>query len=314
MTRLVPELQSGALANAMRNKRLDKERGERESGAAKWALCPHCKKLMPAFRSSCARRTCPGFSPLCAGDTRQRLFRALEAFGGDVTMVTVTAPGQSLLPWDRALCRALGEHLCSGDLGCQSKGSAEWNESAPKRWRELHDVCRSHTRRNAGEAPELLARVWEYQKRGVLHLHLLLAFDPWQRPAVLEYVDRLSANAPGQGFGFVDRKRKVLPALDAAAYLTSYLVSGKGKLTLTETVKRRDVPPMVVYVSRKYTQQTGVTMRTLRLKRYLWWKVGPDGLRIAEHLSIPLKSLAAYVDMGLWCPDLINSLMGVSTQ
>jgi hypothetical protein len=80
------------------------------------------------------------------------------------------------------------------------------------------------------------------------------------------------------GFGFVDRGRKrrgegrcleVIPAQRASRYVAKYLspLDGDGKPTLSETVTRPDVPPLVAYVSRSLTGETGMTMRYLRWRR-----------------------------------------------
>jgi hypothetical protein len=65
-----------------------------------------------------------------------------------------------------------------------------------------------------------------------------------------------------------------MPAQHAAAYLSSYFVKGpQGKTALWESVRSPAMPRSIVYVSTKLTMQTGCTMRTLRLKRalyYLW--------------------------------------------
>jgi hypothetical protein len=59
---------------------------------------------------------------------------------------------------------------------------------------------------------------------------------------------------------------KYLSPLDAA-----------GKPTLSETVTRPDVPPLVAYVSRTLTAETGVTMRYLRWRRRAWvLRLDPD--------------------------------------
>lgn len=91
------------------------------------------------------------------------------------------------------------------------------------------------------------------------------------------YLARLAELAPQYGFGFVHhspRHVKPQPAQNAAAYLSSYFVKGKrGKETLWESARSTAMPRSVVHVSVKLTQQTGCTMRTLRLKRaihYVW--------------------------------------------
>jgi hypothetical protein len=88
-------------------------------------------------------------------------------------------------------------------------------------------------------------------------------------------VTALRELAPAKGFGFVDGwhkvGRKLWPGEQAGAYLSSYFVRGHGrKASITENVLAGDLPKLVVFVGRVLTQQTGCTMRTLRLARGLW--------------------------------------------
>jgi hypothetical protein len=94
------------------------------------------------------------------------------------------------------------------------------------------------------------------------------------------YVGALRELAPRKGFGFVDGwhkiGRKFWAGEQAAGYLSSYFVKGFGrKESITETVKERDLPRLVVFISRDLTQQTCVTMRNLRISRQVWaWLTG----------------------------------------
>ena len=89
--------------------------------------------------------------------------------------------------------------------------------------------------------------------------------------------------APAYGFGFVDvhpiNRGKPRPAREAAAYLSGYFFSGKGKkAAITETVRSRVVPRVVAYVSRKLTALTFCTMRNMRRALRLFvWRCGRGG-------------------------------------
>lgn len=81
--------------------------------------------------------------------------------------------------------------------------------------------------------------------------------------------------APRYGFGFVDGwhkvGRKFWPGVQAAAYLSSYFVGGRGpKAAITDNVLAGDLPRLVVFVGRDLTRQTACTMRNLRGARRLW--------------------------------------------
>jgi hypothetical protein len=115
-------------------------------------------------------------------------------------------------------------------------------------------------------------RAVEQQRRGVLHWHLVVGYStPGERAAADRYVAELVDRAPRHCFGFVDRKLDVKEPTAAAAYLSSYFVTGKGgKLTLTESVRADVLPPSIFYVAPALSRRSGLTMRSLRLRRYLW--------------------------------------------
>ena len=181
-----------------------------------------------------------------AGDQRQKLFRNLEAFGGDVLVGAVTAPGADVLGWDEENCLALGTHKHSGLLGCRvrERSADPWNRSAPDHWRRLHRRAYQESVREFGPGSvALVARVWEMQTRGVLHVHPVLGYaTARQKAGARAYLARLAQLAPGYGFGFVHHKRR-LAAQNAAAYLSSYFVKGRhGKTALWESVRSPAMP------------------------------------------------------------------------
>lgn len=237
----------------------------------------------------CRSRRCPGYSHIWAGDQRQKLFRNLEAFEGDVLISAVTAPGSDLLPWNASVCSALGEHKHSGTLGCRvdSAAAAAWNREAPEKWRRLHRRTYQETVARVGPGSVvLLARVWELQARGMLHAHPVLGYGTATQMAGARcYLSRLAELAPSYGFGFVEKRIKRMPAENAAAYLSSYFVKGRrGKMALWESVMSSAMPRSIIHVSTKLTMRTGCTMRVLRLKRalYVLWRA-----------SLPLEEVRA---------------------
>jgi hypothetical protein len=229
----------------------------------------------------CRRRTCSGYSALWAGDQRRKMFENLAAGPETVLMVTVTPPGRDRLPWDESACRPLGEHTHSGRLGCKvdRDSAATWNAAAPARWRRLHRRASERTRLQFAGALWMLARVWEMQFRGVLHVHVIVPFGtPREKAAARLYVQELGRCARRYDFGFVDRKMEVMSRRAAAAYLSSYFVTGKRKLTLQESVTHAHMPRSIVHVSTRLTMRTGCTMRRLRLHRFIWTRWGTSPL------------------------------------
>jgi hypothetical protein len=195
---------------------------------------------------------------LWAGDTRVRVLSNTESYGGSVSLITVTAPGRDVLPGPEAMHR--------------------WNSTAPGRWRKLNRAASQETLRRCGRRPSLLVWTWEYQRRGALHKHLVVGVETAAELAAAHvYVQALHRLASEYGFGFVDRGRRtggrrcleVIPARRAGRYVAKYLspLDSNGKPTMSETVTRPDVPPLVVYVARSLTSKTGMTMRYLRWRR-----------------------------------------------
>jgi hypothetical protein len=214
----------------------------------------------------CNSRRCPSCGVLWAGDTRKRLLANVTAYGGPVVLVTATAPGADVLPW--------------GDDGrCEERAVWRWNCTAAARWREMHRLAAQAARRKHGKL-SLITWTWEYQRRGALHKHLVLGVATAAELAGAHtYVAELDRLRKGFSFGYVDRGRKapgqhgrraleVIQAGTAARYVAKYLAPLKaGKMTLSETVTRPDVPALVVYVGRAMTARTGITMRYLRRVR-----------------------------------------------
>lgn len=193
-------------------------------------------------------------------------------------MFSVTAPGSDLYPFDtRFCCHSPGEK-CSGRRGCRVDPvvAEAFNRIAGKWWSELHRAAKTRADRRTGRKGKLLARVWEKQARGLAHLHGVLSVET---PADVEwakaYLTSLREMAPRYGFGFVDGWEKVgrryWPGVQAAAYLSSYFVGGRGrKAAITETVLAGDLPRLVVFIGRDLSCRSGCTMRSLRGARRLW--------------------------------------------
>jgi hypothetical protein len=143
----------------------------------------------------------------------------------------------------------------------------------------LHRRAHEASRRQFAGVQWMLARVWEMQHRGVLHVHVLLPFETvQQKGAARAYVDELATKAQSYGFGFVDRKVQLMTRKAAAAYLSSYFVTGTGKLTLWESVRNEQMPRSIVHLSTRLTMRTGCTMRRLRLHRFVFVRWGASPL------------------------------------
>jgi hypothetical protein len=240
--------------------------------------CRSCGRRLFGWSDVCKSRKCPEYSRVWAGDQRRKLFANLTEYGAPILMSAVTAPGSDVLAWDESVCAALGPHRHSGLLGCRvdRRVADDWNRDAADRWRRLHRRAYQETVKRCGRGSvRLLARVWELQGRGMLHVHPVVGYgSAIEMAGARAYLDRLAELAPHYGFGFVHHKRdqvKPQAAEGAAAYLSSYFVRGSGgKVAIWESVTSGAMPRSIVYVSAELTQCTRCTMRNLRLRRALF--------------------------------------------
>ena len=167
---------------------------------------------------------------------------------------------------------------CSGRVGCRvsRRDEADFNAGAGAAWSQLHRRAKIRADRATGHRGRLVARVWEKQRRGLAHLHGVIAVTtPDELAWAREYVNALRELASAWGFGFVDGweklTRKFWPGDQTGAYLSSYFVAGRGrKASITKNVQDPNLPKVLVLVGTHLTQQTGVTMRSLRHARRLW--------------------------------------------
>ena len=202
-------------------------------------------------------------------------------------MLSLTAPGvEAGLVWDREQCTHAPTVKCSGTLGCRVvAGAADlWNEDSKRQWTRLNRVCKKRAdsaiaRLGADEKFGLLIYEWEFQKRGVWHLHFVVGMETGvERAWAFEYVKAMRHVGARYGFGFVDEKplHSPQPAEKAARYVSKYLAKWRddGELEVSETVLSAG-RSLLTYVSLKLTAKSGCTMRSLRNARLVWaWREG----------------------------------------
>lgn len=195
----------------------------------------------------------------------------LEAYGGPVLMIAITPPGTDRLPW-----ACTKEHDHEGPKGCKVDGEAadEWSYAARANWKHLREAARKATMAAVGLKPTLIERVWEPQKRGIPHLHIVLGMaTEAEKIAAHRFVDELEARTGEYDFGFVQQKREVMGAAEASRYLVGYLLGrSKRKGTIRENIADPRMPRSLIWLTPALTSLkrggTGVTMRTLR---YINW-------------------------------------------
>jgi hypothetical protein len=238
-----------------------------------------------------------------AGGRRLALERKFGAnvthYGGAVSLLTLTPPGQDVLTWGDE------KRLISGSVG---DGNAEfsrlveyprrevWNWSAQARASRLFEAAqraadRFIRRQWGGELPRQIGNVRSEQKRGVWHFHWLLPMKSeveraWSRcirryfeKAWRQEIERWSPDERWSmvwdeyrgervprgfyGFGFVDRKARRHSASNrtAARYMAK---NAAGYMARNVAGIGRH------YVSVRLVRETGVTMRALRACNWLY--------------------------------------------
>ncbi len=206
-------------------------------------------------------------------------------YGGAIRIVTITPPGQDLLPWDE------GRRLVN------RRQRVCWESTAQARMSRLFEAAQANAdrwvRRAFGSGvklPRQIANVRSPQARGVSHWHYALpmatelervwtktvygylrsvanresSVDPFDRYAALELEHVWGRVTPTlYGFGFVHPgKSRGGSSVTAAKYLSR---NAAGYLSLNSAGGRH-------YVSARLVSETGATMRTLRACNHLFMR------------------------------------------
>jgi len=245
-----------------------------------------CPTPDPFTGSNCKRRGCPhcGKGWVASWEAITRL--NLGALGGRVVLLSLTAPGADLLPWacDRA-------HVHAGASGCQvDRAYADvWAERASENWRRLRDAARKAVdRAGLPTAALVLERVWEPQKRGVPHLHVVAgARTPDELAAVELFEAELRERAVEYGFGPQLHATRPMEAREASRYLAGYLLGrSKRKGSIRDNLAHPRMPHSLIWITPAIgslsehermvgwrerlglRRGTGLTMRRLRYARW----------------------------------------------
>lgn len=271
--------------------------------SAEARFCPHC--YHDYFRDQsgrlhpCRRRTCPGYAPKYLRDLAEVMRSALAEWEHSTTLVTATAPGVDVLPWDESLCKLSAPHKHSGPNGCRVNPwtAAEYNRTATKRFRKLLNHARQRTKR-AGhkQLPQLLAVAHEI-KRGVFHVHAVFGYTASSRKALDALLAEMDILRGEYGFGsatggFDKGQPGKFDGRGAGLYASKYLRPGHAKGSFIPALRTLEVliprsesgrPTEVVrpvWISPKLTARSGVTMRFLRFARYAYRRWGLDLPRV----------------------------------
>jgi hypothetical protein len=195
-------------------------------------------------------------------------------------LLTLTGPGKDRMPWDTARCgHTNGE--CSGKLGCRVdvESAALWHASLPRRWSWFWTYLR---RLLVGCTVEYM-KVYEWQERGVLHVHVLFRVEGVCSERRFKLMARSAAARWDFGRQLDVRWISAEDALEkarAAGYGAKYCVKGYDELGRVETLD-----PVTGELSwsgvRPWSasRSWGLTMKRCRATRAAWWAVAPVGLR-----------------------------------
>jgi hypothetical protein len=199
------------------------------------------------------------------GDYRRVLLSALDTVDHSVALITITPPGDVALP-------------------PSEDGYRRWNRAAARRWAKLDRRAKGRLRRH-GLRLRPLARVAQRQRRGLDHVHLVVALEhAGDRMALAAYVAHLKELGPEYGFGFIDdpmrrrwnraktAKRDMVfeSASIAGRYLCRYLAESE---QLASMISAGDHSFRPLWVSPLLTQASGVTVRRLRRVRHAYFVV-----------------------------------------
>lgn len=228
---------------------------------------------------SCGSRYCPSCGQRWAKDQRIRAVAAAKSLPGDCALITITGPGNDVF--------APGPSPQQKTVRARKRA---WNRSARERWQELHRAASAAPRRQCREAGtdwRVLYRTWEWQRRRVLHLHVVLPYhDDASRAATDSYVAELHQRSRQHGFGYIlagDRNEtpgwdrpptvKTMDVNATAAYVSKYVSkAGDSRDGMVNVARAAGMRGSVLYIAPHLLKASGVSMVTLQNRRRIWAK------------------------------------------
>jgi hypothetical protein len=90
--------------------------------------------------------------------------------------LTLTAPGQKVLPWDRDKCVHPAGMVCAGNLGCKASevALALWHSKMAGMWTHFITELRRTLDGNGPHVEVEFVKTYEPQLRGALHIHSMM--------------------------------------------------------------------------------------------------------------------------------------------
>ena len=188
--------------------------------------------------------------------------------------LTLTAPGEDVLPWDRTKCTHSPGIKCSGDIGCvcEAQALARWHDDVAQRWSWFVTDLRRELKTDVQ-----FFKTYEPQKREALHIHAMA-----RAAGVTERRFRAAVRLCARRWGFGPQSKCELidltnpvNAARKAGYCAKY--STKSADHLPDVVRVNSAGEIRIGGLRSWSssRQWGCTMKHLAERRRNWW-LGAD--------------------------------------
>jgi hypothetical protein len=174
-----------------------------------------------------------------------------------------------------------------------------WNSDRDRHLSSLLKAARKRLiRERPGSRVRLLAYAPAFQKRGVLHWHLVYGFkSPRESTDVVRFAEIVGELVEQYGFGKqFDAGQVFENARQAASYIARYMTADHQGLE--RVVTSSSCPARPVYVSRELMAESGVTMRFLRWRRWCWREIGVTAIDYCVRLHRLVLAMQAGIAAG----------------
>lgn len=279
----------------------------------RWVVCLGCGVKAPVQCQSGSRAKCGHCSAMKHGDLAAVARSGFDRPGDYHGLLTLTAPGRDVLPWDTDLCGHPADgSVCSGKAGCkvQAVPLAVWHATLPRRWSDFITYLR---RWLPGCTVEYM-KVYEAQDRDALHVHAEVRITGPVSDRRVRAALRLAARRWGFGkqldWSPVSSERS---KARASGYIAKYITKGYDDFGSVLTCNP-DTGELRSKCLRPWSasRSWGDSMRVCRARRLAWWAAqgaapggnpGPPAAGVAGGLDLYLNCSTLGPSAGLPCPS-----------
>jgi hypothetical protein len=262
----------------------------------RWVVCLGCDAKVPVQCQSGSRAKCGHCADVKHGDLKAVFRSGFDRPGDFYGLLTLTAPGRDVLPWDTDFCGHLEDGSeCAGHAGCRVEpvSLAAWHASLARRWSWFV----TYLRRCLPECSVEYAKVYELQARGALHVHAPLRIVGPVSERRVRAALRLCASRWGFGrqvdYSPIGDDRSVARA---AGYVAKYVTKGYDSLTSvsmldvhTGELRSQSVRPWSA------SRHWGDTIRSCRARRVSFWAGAQAATAAAPALGAACSPLDLYL-------------------